>query len=168
MSRIFVLNAENRLTRLEQADYDSEDLLQRLLADHPDLIAAALGVEALLLIRREAGMPDAEGGVDRWSLDHLFLDAAGVPVLVEVKRACDTRNRSRPRFPEAVTAPHAPHAARRHRDAPERQFVRHPRTGPWQGCSRLWARTASSTSAATRLGCGPLGPGSRSSRPSAP
>lgn len=93
MSRIFVLNGENRLTRLDQADYDSEDLLQRLLADHPDLIASALGVEALLLIRREAGVPDAAGGADRWSLDHLFLDSAGVPVLVEVKRASDTRTR---------------------------------------------------------------------------
>lgn len=93
MSQIFVLSSENRLTRLDQADYDSEDLLQRLLADHPDLIAAAFGIDSLLLVRREAGVPDGQGGVDRWSLDHLFLDTAGVPILVEVKRASDTRAR---------------------------------------------------------------------------
>jgi hypothetical protein len=38
-------------------------------------------------------VPDAEGLVGRWSLDHLFLDREGVPVLVEVKRATDTRAR---------------------------------------------------------------------------
>jgi len=32
-------------------------------------------------------------GASRWSLDHLFLDHEGVPTLVEVKRATDTRAR---------------------------------------------------------------------------
>ena len=32
-------------------------------------------------------------GVGRWSLDHMFIDREGVPVLVEVKRASDTRAR---------------------------------------------------------------------------
>ena len=36
---------------------------------------------------------DQEGGSGRWSLDHLFLDQDGVPTLVEVKRASDTRGR---------------------------------------------------------------------------
>jgi len=38
-------------------------------------------------------VPDAAEGAGRWSLDHLFLDREGVPVLVEVKRASDTRAR---------------------------------------------------------------------------
>ena len=38
-------------------------------------------------------VPDHSGGSVRWSLDHLFLDADGVPTFVEVKRASDTRIR---------------------------------------------------------------------------
>jgi hypothetical protein len=46
-----------------------------------------------LLITREAGIPDAEGGQPRWSLDHLFIDQDAIPTLVEVKRSSDTRLR---------------------------------------------------------------------------
>jgi hypothetical protein len=44
-------------------------------------------------VRREAPVPAADDGLGHWSLDHLFLDGDGVPVLVEVKRATDTRAR---------------------------------------------------------------------------
>jgi hypothetical protein len=47
----------------------------------------------LLLIAREAGIADQPDAADRWALDHLFLNREGVPVLVEVKRASDTRAR---------------------------------------------------------------------------
>jgi len=46
-----------------------------------------------VLVRRETGVPDHAEGADRWSLDHLFLDQAGIPTLVEVKRSSDTRAR---------------------------------------------------------------------------
>jgi hypothetical protein len=39
------------------------------------------------------GVPSEAGDGAMWSLDHLFLDADGVPVVVEVKRASDTRIR---------------------------------------------------------------------------
>ena len=39
------------------------------------------------------GVPGEEGGLDQWSLDHLFLDQDGIPTLVEVKRRSDTRIR---------------------------------------------------------------------------
>jgi len=39
------------------------------------------------------GVPGEEGGPDQWSVDHLFLDQDGIPTLVEVKRAADTRIR---------------------------------------------------------------------------
>jgi hypothetical protein len=48
---------------------------------------------AWVLVKREAGVADRADGSDRWSLDHLFLDHAGVPTLVEVKRSSDTRAR---------------------------------------------------------------------------
>jgi hypothetical protein len=69
----------------------SEDHMQRLVADHPELIADQDG--ALLLIRREQPIGDSEDSEGRWSLDHLFVTRNGVPVLVELKRAIDTRLR---------------------------------------------------------------------------
>ena len=37
--RIYLLNGDSELTGMDESEYDSEDLLQRLLADHPDLLA---------------------------------------------------------------------------------------------------------------------------------
>ncbi|MDF3154059.1 hypothetical protein P3C58_18945 [Mesorhizobium sp. XAP10] len=94
MSSIFLVGQDNQLTELNRTDYESEDLFQRLLGDHPAMLRLAGGPEGkLLLIRREQPVPDAVNGSDRWSLDHLFLDRQGVPVLVEVKQASDTRAR---------------------------------------------------------------------------
>lgn len=67
-----------------------EDEMQGLIADHPEVIADEDG--ALLLVRREQPIADGEADA-RWSLDHLFVNREGVPVLVEVKRAVDTRLR---------------------------------------------------------------------------
>lgn len=94
MNSIFLIGADNQLTELSRAVYDSEDLFQKLLGDHPAMLRLAGGIEGkLLLVRREQPVPDAPEGFDRWSLDHLFLDRQGVPVLVEVKQASDTRAR---------------------------------------------------------------------------
>jgi hypothetical protein len=38
-------------------------------------------------------VPGEEGGASRCTLDHLFVDQAGIPTLVEVKRSTDTRIR---------------------------------------------------------------------------
>jgi hypothetical protein len=40
-----------------------------------------------------SGSPRPEDAGGRWSVDHLFLDEAAVPTLVEVKRSTDTRIR---------------------------------------------------------------------------
>ena len=80
---IFLVQPDGGLTRMDEARYDSEDLLQALLARYPDLLAgdqlAPAEPRRWLLIAREAGIPDAVGTVDRWSLDHLFLDQEGTP-----------------------------------------------------------------------------------------
>ena len=39
------------------------------------------------------GLAHETGGLDRWSVDHLFIDQDAVPTIVEVKRASDTRIR---------------------------------------------------------------------------
>jgi hypothetical protein len=94
---IFLLEGEDSLQQVEQAPYETEDLLQRLIKKHPELLAGHQIDEEdpprWLLVSREMGVPDSEGGADRWSVDHLFLDQHGIPTFVEVKRASDTRIR---------------------------------------------------------------------------
>src|SRR5271165_6230041 len=82
---------------MDEAPYDSESLLQKLLADHPDLLAGdqinAEEPRRWLLVTREMAVPGEQDGAGRWSLDHLFLDQDAIPTLVEVKRSSDTRIR---------------------------------------------------------------------------
>jgi hypothetical protein len=95
--KIFLLDRKRQLVPLEETAYDSEDLLQTLLADYPDLLAGDQiddqHPRRWLLIRREATVPDREAGAGRWSVDHLFVDQDAIPTLVEVKRSSDTRIR---------------------------------------------------------------------------
>lgn len=95
-NRIFVLNNDNQLIGMREQQYDTEDLLQSLLANYPALLGSdEIGNEPRrwLLISREAPVPDMDDASGRWSLDHLFLDQDGIPTLVEVKRSTDTRIR---------------------------------------------------------------------------
>ena len=90
---------------MQEAPYDSESLLQKLLADHPDLLAGdqinAEEPRRWLLITREMAVPGEQDGAGRWSLDHLFLDQDAIPTLVEVKRSSDTRIRREVDRPDA-------------------------------------------------------------------
>jgi hypothetical protein len=96
MPNIFLLG-EAGLVEMSEQPYDSEDLLQRLLAEHPSVLAGDQFTSGeprrWLLVTREAGVPDGSAAADRWSVDHLFLDQDGVPTLVEVKRSSDSRIR---------------------------------------------------------------------------
>jgi hypothetical protein len=96
-SGLFILKEDGSLLGLSETKYESEDLLQDLLARYPDLLAGdQIDPEAArrwLLITRELGVPDDVEAADRWSLDHLFVDQDGIPTLVEVKRSNDTRIR---------------------------------------------------------------------------
>ncbi|MDP9371162.1 MAG: hypothetical protein M3Q65_01625 [Chloroflexota bacterium] len=94
---IYLLGEGNTLVPLAGQAYDSEDLLQGLLATHPSLLAGeqidGANPRRWLLVAREAGLPGEEGGGGRWSVDHLFLDQDAIPTIVEVKRSSDTRLR---------------------------------------------------------------------------
>ena len=94
--KIYLRDGES-LVAMTEAPYDAEDILQALLADYPDLLAGdqmqPTEPRRWLLISREVGVPDVEGGQARWSLDHLFIDQDAIPTLVEVKRSSDTRLR---------------------------------------------------------------------------
>jgi len=93
---IFLLQGE-KLVGMTEQPYDSEALLQDLLAKYPDLLAGGQmdpdEPRRWLLIAREAEVPGEEGGGARWFLDHLFLDQDAIPTIVEVKRSSDTRLR---------------------------------------------------------------------------
>ncbi len=91
--KIYALDADNRLRKLTRAAFSSEDIFQKLLADHPTILDAVADNHPPLLIGREQAVYDGQLTSGRWSLDHLYVDRSGVPILVEVKRAQDTRAR---------------------------------------------------------------------------
>src|SRR5438876_919163 len=94
---IFLIQRDGELVEMIEEPYDSDDLLQTLLAKYPSLLAGnqidPKAPRKWLFIEREAGVPSIEGGSGRWSADHLFLDQDAKPTLVEVKRSSDTRIR---------------------------------------------------------------------------
>lgn len=92
--RIYLLNDNSDLMAMEEAPYDSEKLLQEMLAKHPDLLAGEQinsdEPRRWLLVTREMAVQGEEDDSPRWSLDHLFLDQDAVPTLVEVKKGSNT------------------------------------------------------------------------------
>ncbi|MDX3851043.1 hypothetical protein [Streptomyces sp. AK02-01A] len=82
---------------MESAGFETEAEFQKLLARHPRVLNFGSLTDGqllrLVLVAREMRVPaSVESGPAYW-LDHLFVDADGVPTLVEVKRASDTRIR---------------------------------------------------------------------------
>ncbi|MGH2903952.1 MAG: hypothetical protein ACRDK7_10265 [Solirubrobacteraceae bacterium] len=94
---IYLLREDDELVEMLERPYDSEAVLQQLLAKHPSLLAGdqleGAAPRRWLLVAREASLPANADGGGRWSVDHLFLDQDAVPTLVEVKRSSDTRIR---------------------------------------------------------------------------
>ncbi|MDT8446525.1 MAG: hypothetical protein RRB13_06460 [bacterium] len=94
---IFLIQKGGELLKLQAADYDTEDVLQALLAKYPELIPGeqinGTDPRRWLLIDREVGVPGEEKGGNRWALDHLFVDQDAIPTLIEIKRSSDTRIR---------------------------------------------------------------------------
>jgi hypothetical protein len=96
-SGIYLIQNDGELVAMTAQPYDSEALLQGLLASYPSLLAGdqidTSAPRRWLLVSRETPIPAMEGGAGRWAVDHLFLDQDGIPTLVEVKRSTDTRIR---------------------------------------------------------------------------
>jgi hypothetical protein len=93
---IYLIQGDEQLVEMAEEPYDSEDLLQELLAKYPSLLAGEQIGSApgrWVLVGRETSLPSEEDGGGRWSVDHLFLEQEAVPTLVEVKRSSDTRIR---------------------------------------------------------------------------
>ena len=94
---IYLLRGDDDFLPMKEAPYDSEDVLQALIAKFPDLLASDQlpGSEPRrwLLIRREAALGSDDSGGTRWSIDHLFFDQDSIPTIVETKRSSDSRIR---------------------------------------------------------------------------
>ena len=84
----------NSVSPVSYSFFDTEDKLQALIAENPDLLLhelySAEDISAgrrLFLIGREIGLrKSADDSTSMW-LDVLFVDDSGLPVLVEVKRS---------------------------------------------------------------------------------
>jgi len=94
---IYLIQDNGQLIEMTEQEYDSEDLLQELLAKYTNLLAGeqidSESPRRFLLISREISLPSDENSAGRWSVDHLFLDQDAIPTIVEVKRSSDTRIR---------------------------------------------------------------------------
>lgn len=96
-AKIFLVDGKHKLKPMVETSYVTEDDLQVLLADYPDLLPGDQIDPEIprrwLLVAREVGVPGSDEETGRWSLDHLFLDQEGTPTFVECKRSSDTRSR---------------------------------------------------------------------------
>lgn len=95
--RIYVMKDAGSLEPLTEKPFDTEDILQALIADHPELLDGEQirpgDPRRWLLVTREKGIADAPDSANRWSVDHLLLDQDAVPTFVEVKRSSNTEVR---------------------------------------------------------------------------
>ena len=91
--RIYTRDDNKGLEPLEEEPFSSEDQLQALIANHPELLDGKQvrpdDPRRWLLITREKGIADQPDAPDRWAVDHLIVDQDAVPTLVEVKRGAN-------------------------------------------------------------------------------
>ena len=96
-SGVYLVKDGGGMVEMTEQPYASEDLLQKLLADYPSLLAGnqinPTAPRKWLLVSRETPLASEQDGSGRWSVDHLFLDQDAIPTIVEVKRSSDTRIR---------------------------------------------------------------------------
>ena len=111
---IYTRSQDGRLEPLKEERFASEDVLQELLARHPELLDGEQmrpgDPRRWILVRREQGIPDTPGSGSRWSLDHLLIDQDAVPTLVEVKRGANPEVRRTVVGQLLEYAAHAPQA----------------------------------------------------------
>ena len=95
--RIYHLDQQGQLEPMVEEPFAEEDLLQVLVADHPELLSGEQMTpndpRRWILIRREQGIAKTPGGADHWAVDHLLIDQDAIPTLVEVKRSANSEIR---------------------------------------------------------------------------
>ena len=88
--RIYIRDDKGGLEPLEEMRFSTENDLQTLIAEHPELLDGTQirpeDPRRWLLITREKGIPETADTASRWAVDHLIVDQDAMPTLVEVKR----------------------------------------------------------------------------------
>ena len=88
--RIYTRGEEGGLESLEEEPFATEDELQALIAEHPELLDGQQmrpgDPRRWILITREKGIAETPESGARWLIDHLIVDQDAVPTLAEVKR----------------------------------------------------------------------------------
>jgi hypothetical protein len=94
---IFLMGDDGKVLEAPSTAFAAEVDLQKILAENLHLLPGAQitpeSPRRWELIKREAGVPDRDGGGAWWASDHLAVDQDAVPTFIEVKRASDTRGR---------------------------------------------------------------------------
>ena len=97
MTERIYLSTTDGIEPLEEKAFDLETELQKLIADHPELLDGEQmrpgDPRRWLLITREKGIAEAAGEGARWALDHLLVDQDARPTLAEVKRGWNSEIR---------------------------------------------------------------------------
>ena len=87
--RIYNRGGDGGLEPLQEQPFSTEDELQALIAQHPELLDGEQirpgDPRRWILITREKGIARTLDSGAWWSLDHLLVDQDAVPTLVEVK-----------------------------------------------------------------------------------
>ena len=95
--RIYTRDEHKGLEPLEEEPFCSEDMLQALIANNPEVLDGGQvrpdDPRRWILITREKGIAERSDAGGRWSLDHLLIDQDAVPTLVEVKRSSNSELR---------------------------------------------------------------------------
>ena len=95
--RIYLRGEGGELEPLEEERFSTEDDLQKLLANHPELLDGEQvwpeNPRRWLLISREMGISEKPEESARWSLDLLLVDQDRIPTLVECKRSTNAEIR---------------------------------------------------------------------------
>ncbi len=88
--RIYIRGEGGGLEPLEEEPFSTEDELQALIAEHPELLDGEQmrpgDPRRWILVTREKGIAQSSGTGARWSVDHLLIDQDAVPTLAEMKR----------------------------------------------------------------------------------
>ena len=88
--RIYTRTERGKLEPLEEERFSTEDELQVLIAEHPELLDGEQirpgDPRRWILITREKGIAETSDAAARWAIDLLIIDQDAVPTLAEVKR----------------------------------------------------------------------------------
>lgn len=95
--RIYARSEDGGLEPLEEEPFSTEDELQSLIAEHPELLDGEQmrpgDPRRWILISREKGIAETSDEGARWYLDHLLVDQDAVPTLAELKRGSNSQIR---------------------------------------------------------------------------